>query len=626
MNFRHYSFLVLVSCIVNVMNGQTTLWGGPNDPNSTFSNGIGGWTTEGINSSTIDSSKNAIWNWSSTGDGKNGAYWSGPGIASPTGSTGAMIFNSDFLDNGGNDLNERGGVAPGPHTGALVSPMIDCSTFGSVVLKFNQYFRNYEAQCFVDVSTDGGVSWIHRHEVNEGFTIEDITTNDDVQLIDLSGIAANHDSVKIRFVFDGDYYFWLIDDVSLISLPDFDLSIESTRYPARAYRQPISQICNDTMRFGAVVSNLGAKDQANTELKVELFDEKLVSLFSDVATLTNLASNDDNKLIEVAKFYLPNKLNIGKYYVAYSLSSSNQDYYAGNNVAVDSFEISGFEFALEDGATSGIRANAGLSYSVGALYETSDCWNANDRFIATSADIALASNPASSLANYNVQLYLLKVNASVARDFSNFDKTNAENSTSVFQLSAVDFVGANQANYDLIKVPLTDKQNNTPNVRLEQGTRYIVLAKHPEEANRNNPDTWKFHGVSNGVNYPFKIRQTPVIDNLGTWDFWDGSEAPVLRLNIAINTKIDEKPLSQNVIQLLSNPVIEELKFSLKFDLETNANITIFNQDGKVLDFKSLKNVTAQTEKINVNYLTVGIYYVRVSTSQGTKTLSFMKS
>ena len=74
MNFRHYSFLVLVSCIVNVMNGQTTLWGGPNDPNSTFSNGIGGWTTEGINSSTIDSSKNAIWNWSSTGDGKNGAY------------------------------------------------------------------------------------------------------------------------------------------------------------------------------------------------------------------------------------------------------------------------------------------------------------------------------------------------------------------------------------------------------------------------------------------------------------------------------------------------------------------------------------------------------------------------
>ena len=80
------------------------------------------------------------------------------------------------------------------------------------------------------------------------------------------------------------------------------------------------------------------------------------------------------------------------------------------------------------------------------------------------------------------------------------------------------------------------------------------------------------------------------------------------------------------MIQLLSNPVIEELKFSLKFDLETNANITIFNQDGKVLDFKSLKNVTAQTEKINVNYLTVGIYYVRVSTSQGTKTLSFMKS
>ena len=624
MNFKHTISIILLISIRFVTYAQTTLWGGPTDPNSTFSNGLGNWTTLGLNSSDLDSSQNAKWTWSADGTGKTGAYWAGLGINSPTGSTGAAIFNSDFLDNGGSQSNERGGSAPGPHIGVLISPMIDCSNFSSVVLKFNQYFRNYDARCYIDVSTDGGQSWGNRISVNENFSTDQYTSRNDLQLIELAS-AANHDSVQFRFVFDGDYYFWLIDDVSLISLPDYDLSIESTVYPLRAYKQPISQICNDTLTFSARISNLGAKDQNNVDFNVEIFNSNTNSIYKDSYTSTNIGTTQDNELIKIVKYYLPNQLAIGKYYIVYSVNSSNTDYNTRNNFAVDSFEVSGFQYALESDATSGIRANAGLSYSIGALYETSDCWNANDKFIASSIDMALAANPGANLNGYPVEVNLLKVNTNVLRDFSNFDKTNGELSSSTESLSTSNFVGSTQGNYDEINVSLTDKRTGTKNVALEKGTRYIVMAKHPVEANRNDPNTWKFHASNASIAYPNKLRQAPVIDNTGAWDFFDSNEVPLLRLNIEINTKIDIKKLASNSLELLNNPVTNVLRFKMNFEKEVNANITLFNQDGKILLFQPYKKVNSQIEQIDVQNLVAGLYYIRVSTDSGTKTLSFVK-
>lgn len=624
MKLKLCTAIFLITHFFTLVNAQTTLWGGPTDPNSTFTGGMGAWTTTGINSSDPAATTKAIWTWSATGDGKNGAYWSGPGIASPSGITGAMIFNSDFLDNGGSASNERKGTAPGPHTGALVSPSINCNTFNSVALKFNQYFRNYDAKCYVDVSTNDGATWTSRFEVNNGLESDDATSNSDVQIIDISAAAAGNDSVKFRFVFDGDYYFWIVDDVSLISLPDNDLRINSTRYPARAYAQPISQICNDAMKLGVNVSNVGATAQSNgVKLSVAISYNKAI-IHNDEMAITSLAVNDDNKNLVFNTSFVPSNLAIGKYYVTYTLRSNNTDYNMGDNSAIDSFEVTGFQYAMESKATSGIRAGNGQAYSVGALYETSDCWNINDKFRVSSVDMSLVSNSKATLNNYNVDLILLKVKPEVLRDFSNFDKKNGENSSSVEQLSLKTFVGTNQANYDIINIALKDAQG-VNDVNLDKSSRYIVLAKHAAEANRNDPDTWHFTAVSNAIQYPNKDFQVPAIDNQGDWLSWSSNEAPYLRLNINVNTKVDEKPLADDVFRLKSNPVSSALEFNLRFNEATDANLTIFNQEGKVLHFQSYEKSIERSESLNVSSYTNGLYYARISTDLGTKTLAFIK-
>ena len=62
-----FAFMVL---IFQTSEAQTILWGGPNDPNSTFSNGIGNWSTVGLSSSKADSIQNAVWTYAANGTSK----------------------------------------------------------------------------------------------------------------------------------------------------------------------------------------------------------------------------------------------------------------------------------------------------------------------------------------------------------------------------------------------------------------------------------------------------------------------------------------------------------------------------------------------------------------------------
>ena len=83
------------------------LWGGPNDPNSTFAGGFNGWTTQSLKSYDPTKSDKALWTWSAAASGIGGAFWGGrKSINAPSKSNGAMVFNSDFLDNGGDGNNQ----------------------------------------------------------------------------------------------------------------------------------------------------------------------------------------------------------------------------------------------------------------------------------------------------------------------------------------------------------------------------------------------------------------------------------------------------------------------------------------------------------------------------------------
>ncbi len=620
-----FTLLILV-LIGNQLTGQTLLWGGANDPNSTFANGIGNWTSTGLNSSNPDSSANSAWTYTSDGKSK-GAYSDLSGaISSPSRTNGAMIFDSDFLDNGGIEGNEGLGSSPSPHSGALTSPFINCSTFPTVTVSFYQYYQNYLSQCELQVSSDSGANWIS-YPINDNVKPGTGTLRGNRQIIDVTNSAANKANVLIRFVFSGDYYFWIIDDVTLLSLPENDLSINKVYYAPSSYASPKTQICNQKWNFRGNISNLGANAQSGVQYKVEIIgSDRRTRIYADSIYLTNnLEVADDNINITTPKTFDPGTLDNSKYYIRTSLSYNNTDYNPTNNVHLDSFEITSVNFAKESRPRVGIRANGGTPFAVGAQYSSSDCWNSNDNFYAKTATVGLNSGSASKDLEYSVKLYLVEVRDDVKADFTNFDSLHGINSSSLIILSDQELKTKVNESLKTYSLDILDQSNNR--VQLKKNTRYMMICAHPAEADPENSDTWRFQVSSNEKNYDGHPYSVPVYDNDGNWfGSWPDGESPLLRLEIVIVTKTDIIPLPENTLQVQPNPIQNDvLEIKLNFEKNTNANVTVFDMTGKVLDFQSFKNIRDNSVSIPVNSLSPGEYFVRVSTEEGTQTKKFIK-
>ncbi len=180
----------------------------------------------------------ALWASTPDGTGSSGAYWENrPPILSPTGLSGAVIFNSDSLDSNGLPGQLCQGPACAAHSGALISPPYNLTGIPVVGLRFYQYLRSSQAITTVGISNDGGLIWndipINQSVADRPFGGESNPFSP-VQL-DITPWAANQAQVQIRFVFEGSYFFWIIDDLELLSTGGPDLALESIDWPGQRY-------------------------------------------------------------------------------------------------------------------------------------------------------------------------------------------------------------------------------------------------------------------------------------------------------------------------------------------------------------------------------------------------------
>ena len=118
-----------------------------------FSNGIPNtWTNSSV--SWVYRGPSTIPNQSV---GSQGAY--APPLQNPiissSAANGFIIFDSDYYDNGGVPGAFGTGLFPTPHTGELMTNMIDMSFYSDLSLGFNSYFRTYFGQAFVDFYVNG---------------------------------------------------------------------------------------------------------------------------------------------------------------------------------------------------------------------------------------------------------------------------------------------------------------------------------------------------------------------------------------------------------------------------------------------------------------------------------------
>jgi len=623
-------FTVLLAILAFSSNqAQTILWGGANDPKSTFTGGLAasGWTTEAISSSIPDSLANTIWEFSANGTASKGAYWgTRTRIQSPTGATGAMLFNSDYLDNRGVAGNFGNGPSAAPHSGALVSPIIDCSTFPSVAISFHQFYRAFQSTCYIETSSDGGTTWDGKIQLNQEIAANSQTANavtaDTRKIFNLSSFIAGKPNVKIRFTFEGEYYFWLIDDVTLISVPENDLKLTSAFYTPFAYAQPKSQICGDLFSFSGTASNIGSKNQSDIVFKGEILDLAGKVLFADSSSIGELTTTDVDSPLTTVNTFDPGPLDIGKYYIRWSVySKNNTDFNFRDNMIRDSFEVTDFQYQRESRVTGGSRAGGGAAYTYGCLYKTSNCWGPNDKFQAESMQYNIGAGSATTLAGFNNTIYLFKVNSDIADDWSNFERSGGISNTGITMLGITDFTFTNQANYQFVDVPLKDIDDNS--IPLEPNTRYFVMVETADQSSLPNTQ-WHFMGVNNSRDFGHRYA-TPVIDASGMWFDGFSDQVACVRFKMKVPNANDDIALPENSINIAPNPVVtNQLRVSINLEDKKYANLTIFDQTGRVHSFEHFTEFADKVIPMNVSELPNGEYFIRVSNDHGTRTKKFV--
>lgn len=156
---------------------------------------------------TLNSTAN---NWVIGTDGPSGDYAIDT-IMSTTAANGFALFDSDLMC--------------GPDNGYVaIASSVDLSGVSHVQLQFEQFYRRFQGQTWVDVSADN-VNWTSI-EVNSQLTTGAYTANPAVTTVDISAVAAMQPAVWFRFRYTGNCdYAWMVDDVALVEQPAHEISL-----------------------------------------------------------------------------------------------------------------------------------------------------------------------------------------------------------------------------------------------------------------------------------------------------------------------------------------------------------------------------------------------------------------
>jgi hypothetical protein len=326
----------------------------------------------------IDSS--GICPWTHSYDGSYG-FFSGGGtttgdtpLASTTGGNGFLICDND-------SANQVNFGQPSSTNYQYLSSYfgtsaIDCSSHSSVVLRFEQMYRyNNSVQLKVLVSTDS-TNWT-AFNVSGGLANNTASANPDVEVLNISTIAANQPEVFLRFGWSARVYYWMIDDISLAEADPNDVVMgkgfwatgtEQNQY----YKIPLSQNPEFTF-YGPLTNNTGTA-MLDAYYDVEVNNGSVV--FSETSLLLDLAAAETDT-IYAASNWIPTATD--SYNISFDASVNGfVDGNLANNNFTDSLDITSSLFGLDNlpfngsgysGSISNWSGETGNPFAIGNIYE-----------------------------------------------------------------------------------------------------------------------------------------------------------------------------------------------------------------------------------------------------------------
>ncbi len=591
----------------NPAPAATVLW------SEDFSKRLAGWTTNG-KPAAIDT-----FGWDSRGM-SDGAFRGE--VQSPTAENGAAIFDADFKTSKG-DFNNV--PAQGPYTnhyGELVSPVINCSTFSNIRLRFFQYFAPLNSgyssglsSSVVAFSYDGGVTWPDSTEVNAEVEPNDETARGSVINLDVPKFDLKP-NCRIKFIFNGDFYVWIIDDVELITRSAVDLVMTDNFFMPFNYATPASQITTDTSTFSAEVTNLGTLAVGNAKMRVMITDPTGKIIHQDSAIVANVPGNRaDSLFVNFPKIFVPGKLGQGIYKLIYSVDvpSGAVDGNKLDNRQEVTFLITEDLFSKHDANQNSRGLPVQTNYQVGNLYLTSTDWNTKDKFKATDVGFGVFINTPEKLIGKSVTLYLARFTDKVDRNFTNWDRsksiTNNKDQLELVGLATYDF---KQESSERAVVTLQDFTTFTDGVELKKGSRYLLAASYADAANKI------IHFLE--LDYFYDFGTFIYTDN----QWFDFGFAPELSMRLALSTPNDEIALPEYSLQLMPNPATDFVRAQVNFDKVSDVNFVIADIQGRIIRIESKKKVIKESFDFDTRALAPGTYLMRISSDEGTRTKKFV--
>lgn len=590
------------------------VWGGEGNPDSEFDGGLNNWTTVGV------TNENAIWVWEEDGRANLGNFSSETAIASPSVANGAMVFDSDFYDNAGMDDNFGNGIAPAPATGELISPIMDLTGVGSVSLKFNEYHRNFQSSNQVAYSMDGGVTWSDPIVTNSTVATNDATAPGAVQVVSLFG-ATGTDQFRVKFIMDGNYYFWIVDDVQIVTRARNDLQVNDNFFAiAPSYQTPTSQV--EEFGFLIDITNLGGIDQTNVVVNMNITDAGGASLYTE----DNNFGTVGDSLVENSSFgdFTP-PATAGTYEGTYSISADAEDVDPTNNEVSFDFIVTDTIYAKENGATSDIFpavANWGAGDPHQWAYGNNYYITNGEGFYANTATFAVNGDATTAGTELDLRLYVW---ADANED------GNADPDERTLAAFAIYEVAANDGINTLRTVPLLGLDLQT--AELTDETSYILMMEY------RAPDdmTDLSFGVSDENDYNAMVLNSEqqmrprygsllgIAGELDTEPYssvgFGRENVPIVRLNVTnapLISSNEDITLPSTTVMINPNPATDVLNAELAFaENAKKVSIRMMDVQGRVVLARNLENVSVSNQTFDISNLAAGSYFLHVTTENG---------
>ena len=609
----------------------------------TFDTDLDGWTSVGV------STPEAVWEWENE-PVTRGLISGGLTIESESGG-GGVKFDSDFLDNAGIEGNFGMGDAPAPHRGELISPSLDFSANSVVKMSYIQsygYFQGpgeapFDPASRIEVSNDGGATWTVFF-VNEDICTNSITDEGVTEVIDISSVAAGEADVQVKFVFDGNYYYWMLDDVKFYEEVGVDISILGfTRAKQFITPQVIAE--KDSIDLEVLFTNKGTQDSDSLQFLAFIFSPQDANgdreiIFRDTGIFEGLAVGD-TIIWDYDVNFSTDGLDVGQYFVFYDISEVgdtlgevvNQD----DNVEARSFNIS--ENVLEftsGGSGTGFSGSAisGLpeDFIFANIFNIGEGASSSLIIDSITFECFMPSSVDESLSPRSVLAFVIQFPDSVmvTGDILNgASDLNIDPAQTIDEMIAEGYaIGVGNRAFTPedgtggeFTLGVVDFFEGEGEVTLEPGFTYMLAVSYEGISNvivQEVNCTHRLWHLSSIAYYP----------SLGNWIGLGEDQTPAIGARVRLGemtTSVDEL-LPTESVQVFPNPTTDYLQLSVSLEERSDAMLYIADANGRLLSMRQFDQIDQLQERIDVQALPAGSYVLRLETSNGAATRSFIVS